>query len=184
MNMKDGRKITLRSLEVKDAEHIERLAGDYEIAKTTLSIPYPYPEGAAVTFIKCMKETEKKGEVLIYAITDPSKNELIGIINLNLSLHHKRGELAYWIGKEYWGNGYASEAARELLKIGFEEKGLNRIFAAAFVDNPGSWMVMEKIGMKKEGTLREHVYKGGESVDLHYYGMVAEDYLPLKAQLA
>lgn len=181
MNMKVGNKIILRSLEDKDAIHIESLAGNYDISKTTLSIPHPYPEGAAVTFIKCMREAEKKGEVLIYAIADPMENELVGIINLNLSLHHKRGELAYWVGKEHWGNGYASEAARELLTIGFEEKGLNRIFAAAFVDNPGSWMVMEKIGMKQEGTLRGHVYKGGESVDLHYYGILAEDYFRLKA---
>ena len=42
-------------------------------------------------------------------------------------------------------------------------------------------MVMEKIGMKKEGTLRGLVYKGGESVDLHYYGILAEDYFRLKA---
>ena len=111
-----------------------------------------------------------------FSIIDKNNKELIGVINLNLNHIHKRGELAYWVGKPYWGNGFGTEAAKALLHYGFNELHLNKIFAAAFTNNPGSWRIMEKIGMKHEGTFKQHVVKSGEPMDITCYGILLDEY--------
>ncbi|MCH1625940.1 GNAT family N-acetyltransferase [Ferdinandcohnia quinoae] len=168
-------RLLLRSLKIEDAERVEELASDYDIAKTTLNIPHPYPEGSAAPFIKSMLEAEKENKMATFAIIEKSSSSLIGTMSIGNNTEHKRGELAYWIGKPYWGKGYGTEAAKAVIRYGFDEFGLQKVFAAAFTDNPGSWRIMEKIGMKHEGTLRNHVIKWGKSVDLHYYGILKEE---------
>lgn len=169
-------RLTLRSLQLDDALVIEKLAGDYNVAKITLSIPHPYPKGSAKNFITHMLQSETDKKVVIFSIIDKNNNELLGVMNLNLYHIHKRGELAYWIGRPYWGNGFGTEAAKALLHYGFNELHLNKIFAAAFTNNPGSWRIMEKIGMKHEGTFKQHVVKSGEPMDLTYYGILLDEY--------
>ena len=98
-------------------------------------------------------------------------------MSLGVSKNHKRAELAYWIGQPSFGQGFATEAARRIVKFGFEDLDLNRIFAAAMTKNPGSYKVMSKIGMKQEGTFPQHVMKWGSYEDLVFYGMVKSEYL-------
>jgi RimJ/RimL family protein N-acetyltransferase len=170
-------RLTLRPLNQRDAERIEELAGDYDVAKTTLNIPHPYPEGGAVEFIDKVLHAEKNGTIIIFAVIDRTTNHLIGLININLTLAHERGELGYWIGKPYWGKGYGTEAAKAILSLGFGTIKLNKIFARAITSNPGSWRIMEKIGMTYEGTLKQHETRWGQYFDIVYYGMLLEDYL-------
>lgn len=81
-----------------------------------------------------------------------------------------------WLGKPYWGNGFATEAARELVRFGFEDLHLNKIWAAAMTKNPASFNVMNKIGMKLEGEFKQHTLKWGTFEDLVYYGLTKADY--------
>lgn len=175
--MLETNRLILRPLTLEDAVLVEEYASDYDVAKTTLSIPHPYPKGSAKQFISSMLEAEKEGKIAIFAVVSKENDCLIGVINLNLNTAFERGELAYWIGKPFWGKGYGTEAADALIKLGFEEFHLNRIFAAAFASNPGSWRIMEKLGMKYEGTLRQHIFKWGEFHDLTYYGILADEYV-------
>lgn len=174
--MLDTDRLRLRPLAMDDAAIIEELAGDYDVAKTTLTIPHPYPEGTAKDFIASVKEMEEKGRIVIFAITEKGSNQLLGIINLSITTAYERGELAYWVGKPYWGMGYGTEAARALMKYGFEEKQLNKIYAQTFINNPGSQRIMEKIGLKYEGTLRQHVARFGDFHDLASYGLLKTEY--------
>ncbi|WP_409302770.1 GNAT family N-acetyltransferase [Peribacillus sp. SCS-155] len=169
-------RLVLRGLTLEDAARVEELAGDYQVARTTLTIPHPYPEGSAKDFITSITAAAEQGKLVIYAITEKETENLIGIINISLNEPNQRGELAYWIGKPYWGKGYGTEAAERLIQLGFENLNLNKIFAASFTDNPGSWRIMEKVGMKHEGTLRQHVVKWGEPIDLSYYSILKEEY--------
>lgn len=175
--MLETNRLFLRPLSLIDADQVEELAGDYEIAKSTLSIPHPYPKGSAIDWINFVKESEQAKRQITFAIINKESNSLIGVIGFNLQMAFERGEINYWIGKPYWGKGYATEAAREMFRYGFNELGLNRIYAASFTSNPGSWKVMEKLGMKHEGTFKQHVKKGDEYIDLTYYGMVKDEYV-------
>jgi [ribosomal protein S5]-alanine N-acetyltransferase len=104
-----------------------------------------------------------------------ASSTFIGGVGLRLELDHHRAEIGYWIGVPYWGNGYATEAARALLHYGFDQLKLNRIYASHFSNNPASGRIMAKLGMKPEGCLRGHLLKWGEYLDLVIYGMTKED---------
>lgn len=169
-------RLILRSLNEGDAKIIEELAGEYDVAKTTLNIPHPYPKGSAKVFIERSLRAEKSGEVYTYAIIDQVSNLFLGIIGIHLDKAHDRAELGYWIGKPYWGKGYGTEAARAMLSFGFEILDVNKIYATAMTNNPGSWRIMEKIGMTHEGTLKQHTVRSKQYADVVYYGMLKEDY--------
>ena len=84
--------------------------------------------------------------------------------------------MGYWLGKAYWGKGYATEAAKKMIEIGFKEYDWNRIYATAFTNNPATMRVMEKAGMKYEGTHRKELLKWGEPIDIAYYAILREEF--------
>jgi [ribosomal protein S5]-alanine N-acetyltransferase len=169
-------RLNLRPINANDSGRIEELAEDYDIAKSTLNIPHPYPKGSGVQFIESILNAEKNNKIVMFAIEEKESQLLIGLININLSAPYKRGELAYWVGKEYWGKGYGTEATRIVLEYGFNDLNLNKIFAASFTTNPGSWRIMEKVGLKYEGTLKQHVTRFGQFHDLAYYGLLKVEF--------
>ncbi|MDR6552609.1 GNAT family N-acetyltransferase [Paenibacillus qinlingensis] len=169
-------RLSLRLFKQSDAKMVQVLAGNVEVAGTTLSIPHPYPDGVAEAWIENTLRSLEKGDIYTFALVKKENDSLIGCMSLGVSKNHKRAELAYWIGQPFWGQGFATEAANRIVKFGFEELELNRIFAAAMTKNPGSYKVMNKIGMKEEGTFPQHVLKWGVHEDLVFYGMVKADY--------
>nr|WP_254924638.1 GNAT family protein [Paenibacillus odorifer] len=81
---------------------------------------------------------------------------LIGMIELNIRSHTDRsGEIGYIVHPDAWGQGVATAAARRMLKFGFEELQLHRIYATCDPRNSGSSKVLTKIGMTYEGRLRD-----------------------------
>jgi RimJ/RimL family protein N-acetyltransferase len=115
-------------------------------------------------------------EGIVFAITLKDNGQLVGSIGLEIEKKHQRAALGFWIGKPYWNQGYATEAAGLVIKFGFLTLGINRIHATHLVRNPGSGRVMEKNGMKFEGCLRQHILKWGKFEDLNYYAILKEDY--------
>jgi RimJ/RimL family protein N-acetyltransferase len=80
------------------------------------------------------------------------------------------------VGVPYWRHGYATEAAREVVKYAFEELSLNRVYAFHFTRNPASGRVLQKIGMEHEGVRRAHTLKGSEYLDNEAYGILQGEY--------
>ena len=169
-------RLVIRHFEQSDAKMVHELAGSEEVARTTLSIPHPYPEGAAGEWIESTLRDAEKGEGYTFAIVKKEDEELMGCMSLLVSKIHKRAELGYWFGHPYWGQGFATEAARRIVAFGFEELGLNRIFAMAMTKNTASYKVMRKVGMKHEGTFPQHVLKWGSFEDIEFYGLTRADY--------
>lgn len=170
-------RLLLRRLELTDAETIRLLAGDPQVAETTLTIPHPYPEGAAESFIGYSHEELETGQGYILGIERREDGAFLGVISLS-GVHpvHRRAELGYWIGVPYWGKGYATEATEAILRLGFERVGLNSIYARFFTSNPGSGRVMQKAKMKYEGTLRQHLCKNGRFEDVAYYSILRSEW--------
>jgi [ribosomal protein S5]-alanine N-acetyltransferase len=167
-------RLTLRPFALDDAPSIQRLAGAYEVALNTLLIPHPYPDGAAEEWIG--KHVEEFEENRIHHFALDARGELIGAMALVMK-DPGMAEIGYWTGVPYWGRGYTSEAAAEVLRYGFEECGLQRIFAGHFTRNAASGRVLQKIGMKYEGTLRRHMVKWGERVDVAFYGILRDEFI-------
>jgi RimJ/RimL family protein N-acetyltransferase len=166
-------RLRLRPLTLADAPEVQRLAGERDIAATTASIPHPYPDGAAEAWIETQPGRFARGAGVAFAVTRRADGALLGVVGLEINSPMQRAELGYWIGKPYWGVGYGTEAAAAVVRFGLSDLGLRRVFAYHFSANPASGRVMQKIGMRHEGTLRRHTIKWGEVHDLEIYGLLA-----------
>ena len=172
----ETKRILLRPFELSDGPRVKKLAGDKAIADTTLNIPHPYQDGMAEEWILTRQSKFQAGESVNCAIILKSIQELIGAIGLIIDKRFNRAELGYWIAKEYWNQGYCTEASKAILKYGFHELDLHRITATHIISNPASGKVMKKIGMKKEGVLREHVIKWDKYEDVVSYGILRKEW--------
>ena len=147
-------RLILRPFQVDDADDVRRLAGDIRISKQLSRMPHPYSEGIAEEWILAHEADYRAGKSLNFAITLKRTGELMGSIGLHPKEDLLRAEVGYWVGVPYWGNGYTTEALKEMLRFGFDDFSLQRIYAIHFVTNPASGRVMEKAGMKLEGFMR------------------------------
>jgi len=165
-------RLILRPYCERDIAELLPLIGSLEVARTTLRIPHPYTEQDARDFLVNIQAEE---EVRL-GITLRGDGRLIGGVGLRVNSPHGHAELGYWLGVPYWGKGYATESAREMLRYGFENLGLHRIFATCFKYNPASGRILKKIGMRYEGCQREHLSKWGQFVDSELYGILRREW--------
>jgi [ribosomal protein S5]-alanine N-acetyltransferase len=159
-----------------DIAELLPLVGAREVAATTLRIAHPYTEQDAREFLRLTKEP---GNVWV-AVTLRSDGRQIGGVGLRLDEPYRHAELGYWLGVAYWRQGYATEASREMLRYGFEDLGLHRIFASHFQHNPASGRVLRKLGMRYEGCQREHLYKWDQFIDSELYGLLRQEWQNLR----
>jgi ribosomal-protein-alanine N-acetyltransferase len=169
-------RLLLRSLTLEDAQDVQHLAGERDIAATLCNMPHPYENGMAEEWIRSCSGKFEKDEALNFAIILRTDKKLIGGIELRLDRENENGELGYWIGKPYRNCGYATEAARAVVAYGFKVLKLNRLHAKHFKRNAASGRVLKKIGMHYEGCLRQHIKKWGNFEDIIGYGMLKADY--------
>jgi ribosomal-protein-alanine N-acetyltransferase len=165
-------RLRIRPYSEADIPELVRLIGAREVAATTLRIAHPYSEQDARAFLELAKEPDK----LWLAITLRADERQIGGIGLRVELQHQHAELGYWLGVSYWSQGYATEAASEVLRYGFEDLALHRIFASHFKQNPASGKILKKIGMRHEGSQREHLRKWNQFVDSELYGILRREW--------
>jgi ribosomal-protein-alanine N-acetyltransferase len=165
-------RLKLRPYSEADIAELVPLIGAREVAATTLRIAHPYTEQDARAFLALAQEP---GKVWL-ASTRRSDGRQIGGVGLRVEDPHQHAELGYWLGVPYWRQGYATEAAGEMLRYGFEELGLHRIFASHFRHNPASGRVLVKLGMRYEGCQREHLRKWDQFVDSELYGVLRQEW--------
>ena len=169
-------RLWLRPFTLEDAPTVQALAGAREIAAVTGHVPHPYEDGMAEQWISGHPRAWEEGKAAVFAIVLRESDSLVGAMDMGISAHFHHAELGYWIGVPFWGQGFATEAARATVGFGFEKLGLHRIHASHLACNPASGRVMEKIGMQYEGCLRQHVSKWDEFHDLIMRGVLAEEW--------
>ena len=114
-----------------------------------------------------------------WAIELKEIGEVIGSIGLvNIDNDNENCEIGYCMGKAFWGKGIMTEAFSEIINFLFKEIGFERLGARHDVDNPASGRVMEKSGLKYEGTLRKSCRDNkGNLVDCKYYSILKDEFL-------
>lgn len=166
------KRLVLRMFEHSDAEEVARLCNNYNIYKNTLYLPYPYSIEDALLWIESHLDNYEAQKSYELAVTDKKSGQLFGAIALSNNQRFKNGEIAYWIGEEFWGRGYATEAAEAIVQFAFSEKNYHKVFARCFHSNPASGRVLQKLGMTEEGVLIDHVIKDSRYEDLVHFGMI------------
>jgi ribosomal-protein-alanine N-acetyltransferase len=170
-------RLALRPVQLEDGPVIARLAGRREIAHTTISIPHPYSEQQARDWIAAHAAPSNTPKEIVFGITTRERGDLLGAISLrDINTEHSHAELGLWIAVEAWGNGYATEATRAALDYAFGQLQLNRVYAHHMVRNPASGRVLEKLGMKREGLLRQCVRKWGVFEDVVLLAILRQDW--------
>jgi RimJ/RimL family protein N-acetyltransferase len=144
-------RLTLRAPASGDADRIAALANDIDIARMTTSMPHPYSREDAEAFLARAQTVDPDREVA-FAIDD-GRDGLIGVVGL--FPHGLLGpEIGYWIGRDYWGQGYATEAASAILLWAGKDWGRRAVMSGHFADNPASGRVLEKAGFLYTGEVQ------------------------------
>lgn len=170
-------RLRLRPLSQADAPALQQAASQPQVADTLISLPHPYPEGEAARYISRQAATYEAGEAVTFVVERKLEPGLGGIIEMRaIELEHSQAELSFWLAVGLWGQGYMSEALRPLLRFGFEDLGLNRLYAYHMTKNPGSGKVLQKNGFVQEGLLRQRVRKAGVFEDVKLWAILHADW--------
>lgn len=114
-------RLILRPFELSDAKRVSDLCNNYNIYKSTLTLPYPYTIECAISWIEAHEENFINNMYYEFAITDKSTNELYGAIGLTNKQAHRNGEVGYWIGEEYWGKDTRLKQQKRSLRLLFQK---------------------------------------------------------------
>jgi 8-oxo-dGTP diphosphatase len=146
-------RLRLRPLHTADAPSIAEQVNDWDVVRYTTSIPFPYDRAMAEDFIASQQKRwqawsgkELPQEEVAFAIERLSDHRLVGCIGLQPAESGGGLEFGYWLGKRYWGEGYATEAVGRLVRYAFLDLDLPEIWGAAVPTNDASHRVMEKNG--------------------------------------
>jgi RimJ/RimL family protein N-acetyltransferase len=151
--------------------------GDFSVSKNLAKVPYPYGENDAEDFV-ALRGSHGGGHYC-FSILKKSDGQFLG----GIGLHQEDGgyELGYWLGKPFWGLGYASEAARRVAHFAFEELGEAVILAGWFYDNPASGHVLAKLGARHNGSRMRESRARGRQVLCHEMLLTRADFLRKEA---
>jgi len=168
LNIK-GKRLILRNITLNDARNFSKLgASTYSFGKiNTLERAKKYIRKSLI------RETEFELVIIL-----KENNKLIGSVELcHLDwFNFKAGEITYRIKKEYRKKGYATEAARLLINYCFKKMKLRKIYADTRPDNKASQRVLEKLGFKLEGRIREKNFIKGKWIDELDYGLLKKEW--------
>jgi RimJ/RimL family protein N-acetyltransferase len=148
-------RLLLRPLTLEDAPRAAKLSNDWDVARMVSSIPFPQPAISVEGFLLIEQACRPLGQDHIFAIELPSEG-LIGVSGAHLRGRDYQGrevEIGYWLGRPYWGKGYATEAATALAAFG-AELGYGPVVANHFADNAASARVLQKAGFAYTGQSR------------------------------
>jgi ribosomal-protein-alanine N-acetyltransferase len=164
--------LCLRRPSRDDVGSIAALASEWEVAKQTGRIPHPYNAIDAEQWLTSVMGDD--GEEMAFVITLVEPHSVVGAIGLAPAHIGEGIELGFWIGKPYWGRGYATEAVSALLRHAFDDLGLTHIVAGAFRENRASRRVLEKVGFEKTSVAEMNWPHRGGHRDIQRYAITRE----------
>lgn len=157
-----GERVELVHPDRRQVPAMVRLLREPSVARWTVHIPYPYTERDARQWVERAARNRRSGRALGLTVRRRSDGAVLG----GVGLHHMEegdrcGEVGYWLGREFRGSGYATEAVNLLVGTGFARLGLVRIEGRVFPRNRASQSVLRRCGFRYEGRLRDEAFKDG-----------------------
>lgn len=176
----NSKRLLLKGTDISDVPSMVTHLNNQKISSQLLNIPFPYTEADAIKRLEFINNGFKNQERFVFSIHFKEKNGLIGQMGLHLDKENDRAEIGYWVAEDYWGRGIASEALHCILKFGFDELKLHKIYATHYPDNPSSGKVLLKNQMIRECELKDHYKINGEYKSVIQYRLTKEEYQNLK----
>ena len=132
--------------------------GDWEVVKWLANVPYPYTYNDCEDYLLISDSNQFDLNIFM-------NNKLIGGVSLTLD-DDNYYDLGYWIGKDYWGKGYATESSKKLLEYVLDKLDLPKIKSGYFVGNSASENVLKKLGFKEVGVEKRYSVSNKKEMDL------------------
>lgn len=171
-------RLRLRHFIGADADALFALHSNAHVLRYWDAPPWREP-ARAERFIAACRQIEEEGSGARLAIERGADGVFLGWVGLTRwNPDHRSASLGYCLDDAAWGQGYATEAARALLRWAFDTLDLNRVQAEADTRNAASARVLEKLGFEREGTLREDCVVNGEVSDSWVYGLIKRQWRP------
>lgn len=186
------KRLLLRSFTMNDVDDVLEYVNEQKWAEYQINIQRnPYTRSDIEILVSMFSDptywekghpdlpTTSNGSGLLQIFAIVHKGKVVGEIAVNQRSDDKpngRVELAYAISMKYWNKGLMTEVSRKVIHWVFEMYNVNRIYAWCDPRNIGSWRVMEKSGMKREGILRRHIKENDEFRDQLYYGILRSEW--------
>ena len=150
--------------------------GDYNVSRNLARVPFPYDEQDAEAFVAGIG---REVQAQVFSVLRKSDGLFLG----GIGLHPDAAgfEFGYWLGKPFWGQGYATEAAHRLVRFGFQELGLETVRGCWFADNPASGHVLAKLGARHNGSRMRESRARGSKVLCHEMLLTRADFLRKRA---
>lgn len=170
-------RLLLRQLIADDDDAVFIIRSDIEVTRHNTGAPYTDIQQARSLISDIAWNYKDQSEIRwgITLKTDPTW--VIGMCGYNYWIRRdQRVSIGYDLARAYWGNGIMTEALGAICRFGFEQMGLHRIEADVSADNPASARVLEKLGFKQEGRLREQYWEWGEFHDLLLYSLLRREF--------
>ncbi|MFY9728381.1 MAG: GNAT family protein [Bryobacteraceae bacterium] len=168
--------VKLRRLEESDIEAVHALVSRMDVVRYMLLPLCSRAESEKFLRDSMIESPSEPWRSVVRAICDSPGEPLVGLCGVVILRGAEEGELWYLVDPAAWGKGIATQAAQQLLALGFGELGLHRIWATCFPENPASARVLEKAGMRKEGFLTKNLKIHGEWKSSFLYAMLAEEW--------
>ena len=168
-------RLSLRRPMLTDAKAIVRIANDRRIADNTRRLPHPYTHDHAVTFVRAIADEPRETVFLIEHTDAP-----IGVVGIDWR-KPDAPELGYWLGVEYWGRGFGTEAARAMIDFAFEEFDVEHLISGARVVNPASRNILEKCGFQWSGVELHRFEALGSSTPVDCFRLTRTVWASLKS---
>ncbi|MFG6115842.1 GNAT family N-acetyltransferase [Halobacillus sp. MO56] len=172
------KRLMLRKISLNDIEDVFAYGSNPNVSQYVSWETHQSLEDAR-EFVQFVQEGYRLGKKALWGMELKSTGKIVGTIDfVTVNTKHKRAEIGYVLAEEYWGQGLTTEATERIIAFGFNELDLERIQARCFVDNVGSQRVMEKVGMRWEGTIRKGMLVKGKFRDLKLYSILSEEFHP------
>lgn len=169
-------RLLLRPPRAADISHFVPLLNDFEVSQNLSRVPYPYTEDDACAFIVKLASAIAAGTEYVFAILI-KPGVFIGLCGI----HPENGwEFGYWLGKPFWGKGYATEAGRRAVTFAFKDLNAEALNAGWFHDNPASGRVLAKLGFQPAGEAELLCVSRGCTVNCHRVALDRATYMTRK----
>ena len=159
--------ILLREYAASDLDRLVQLANNENVSRYLVStFPYPYTRADAEWWIGTgSKQNGAITRVIEY------QGLLAGSVGITpqSGWRDHLGEIGYWVAEDFWGQGVATAALRQMTEYAFDSRGFRKLYAPVLAPNIASMKVLEKCGYEREAILKNDVQKGGSYFDIHQF---------------
>ena len=177
MSFLESERLILRPPRPADIQAMAVWLGDLAVSRNLARVPHPYSEADAEDFV-ATRGRHSDGH---YSFTILRKEDGLFLGGIGMHLEEAGYEFGYWLGRPFWGVGYASEAARGLAQFAFERLDVPSVWAGWFHDNPASGHVLAKLGARHNGSRMRDCAARGVKVLCHEMLLTREAFLLKKA---